>query len=839
MGSGGKVKAGYFTPQLRKHAPRCSSLVTGSAAAAVAATAETYAAAAAPAAGSGGGGGRSRRSNASVPAAAAAAASALSSAAAANAERQRAFAVAAEVAGRTEEAATLYLAELRQWLSLLAASAGDDAADARCVALELARAGEGVTRCYAQSGVQEESVVRVNKQVLRCVSAALGDGHPVAAGVKVHLGDSYTVYAKTYEAQRIASLGDPDTMNYDQTETEAWRRRLLVLAEERDAVVREACGYYSQAVVSYRVCATLSKGEPGGGGGGGRRCEGVLRRGSGGGDSECDGDGESVAAAAAAAAEVAEERGADVDANGVFGSHVAHCLAKIAEGNLLCEQEERADDFRTRAENAYDVFAELHADDEAAAAAAAAMTQQQPQHQQQGGGGVGEEECEGRFATMPYCGGFEYDASAASSCDEAPQGSCARVRALVEKMGGRLDPQRLLLCYDTWVPSVLDIHDVLRTPESTQEHFDRACERAPTFLGYLAVGDPRWAVLIRELPLLAFVGSVAVDAGSPCADMASAVVLVESPFAETIMRHTQARLEAYPHLRLYSDLTEREVAKCHGHDWERTPFPFRLPLLQAIKGSCEAAITLLLDFGAHPLACSPHDMASALPAAMECASLKIMKALLQHPAVTLDSDEHACELRVERVGVKVESEVTLCPLSEGKRRSCGYQGRLPFASLWELVMSQPAEKAQEWYVRHSDMLLTTLDALDTPDPLVEEAFAGLFRPFLLSALTRSNALGLDAAVTPALIHMATPEQRLELACVTQDAALAVALFRHGVDINAVHLGMRVAAHHIKAGNTDVLRYISEQASFDEGLLTKEELVKLDVLVDRWGANLLS
>ena len=701
----------------------------------------------------------------------------------ATADELRAFGVAAEADGDVAAGIAAYKDELRVRLTIfcdtVAGGYEQHSDEVTSCVLELARSSESLARMHAANGSPETEIVAISLRLLKCASAALHEDHPVVAGIKVHLGDSCMVFAKQCEAQRLSALRDPDSTQYDQTESDEWRRKLVQLVTERNGFVKDAHNYYTEAVVSYRVFAALSKPE--------------------------------------------EQR--DEDINGIFGSHVCHCLVKIAEGHALSDEGERALDYKVRAEHEYNIFSDRHCGDTINATSASAQCV---------------ESAVSDFSpTMPYCSGFEYSNVTTNPLEPTPPlGKLANISLLLSHMGvGADETDSLLYGNITFLPTVAEVLDTLATHEATLLHLRRAQELSPQFLTLLRnPKSDQWLRLLRQAPLLPFLARLEEEAEGDTPP----VILLESPYSEILSERCEESLSYYGHLRVYSSLSDREIAKYHGNDWEKKVGRFKIPLLEAIEGRNEAAVTTLLAMGVHPLACSPHDMRSALPTAIDVGDLSACKTLLQHKAITLEDEPHCYELASERVGVNIDCKVTTVPLAREKRRTLCAKTELPFPFLWEMVMSQPKEKVAKWYAENADMFLTKLNSKGTAAvALMKDAFGGygLLSPFLPDALRRIIALGLEE-LDEAALAMTTYNQKLELACKTNDLHLATVLFTI-VSVNSIWHGHPLVEYHIERGNLDIIRSINDHCDFDETLLSKEALLRLDQLVDRWGLNLLT
>lgn len=501
---------------------------------------------------------------------------------------------------------------------------------------------------------------------------------------------------------------------------------------------------------------------------------------------------------AAAAAGGSAAAAAGDAAEGEWAPHVAHCLARIGEGLALCHEptpgfpvDPRAAAFQLEALDVYRGHAEAPAPLTRPAAAAAA----------------------------PYCGGFEYD-PADFDARGADAGDGARVRALAARIGG-MAPDDVAARWNTWVPTCLEVEDAV-DDGAVDAALDAARRAAPGLLAaYVgAVEDPGDTVVF------------AAGARRP-------VVVHDSPYAAAMLRRTLPPPAHHPHLRLWTDLSDKEVAKCHGHDWEGRPRVVRVPLLDAVRGGDRALVTLLLDFGCDPRACSPHDMRTPLMVAVDAGDVDTAVLLLHHPLVTVDGDPPE-ELFARRRGAMWRGDVCRAPAAAGKAAVRHHGSQLPLGTLLSLVLRQPLAKALQWY---DDNHLLLLRRLLKDDAGGDAAAARCFADGAPLAARRQAALGhaLAAAddvgeMVPVLLRFVAAADKQRLACDTDDVALFTALLGDGaVDVNARLGGRLLCSHHIERGNAAIIQVLVEVPELDECLLTTQERKRLDEICHRWDA----
>eukprot|EP01063_Lacrimia_lanifica_P011494 TRINITY_DN18256_c0_g1_i1.p1 TRINITY_DN18256_c0_g1~~TRINITY_DN18256_c0_g1_i1.p1 ORF type:complete len:849 (+),score=311.31 TRINITY_DN18256_c0_g1_i1:45-2591(+) len=714
----------------------------------------------------------------------------------AKAQELRAFAVAFELEGEPARCLRCYKDEGRVWRQLLAAADPEDHDTLRAHVLELARASEGLARCWGVMD-NEAKVVETNRSALQVAAAVLDGNHPMIAGMKAHLGDSAIIFAKQCERARVSLLAEPEATNFDQNESELWRKRILSATQQRNDFADEAYEHYADAIMTFRVCAGLRGGE-------------VERP---------------PLQAAAAAGPVCD----DEDLNGPFGSHVAHCLAKISEGFLISERDELALDFSTRAEQQYWLYCDAY--DSLAPHASK------------------ESSVVGRGGTwdlgMPYLQGYDYDPAQLPHITEAaplPEAMGSHVEETLRKIGGVLDRSLMRNAYDTWTPSTDEVVDLLQKPEAVAPALAAAREVAHAFLDAINAKNPRWIHLLREHPLLAYLG--VVDVGAAGADdalpgLADALVLVESPVVEYVLEHIPQKLHHYPHLCCFSDLMPAEIARCHGLDWRRSPIGFRLPLLTAVRIKNTEAIDMLVSFDVNANAVSPHDMMNALGAAVDVGDVAIMKRLLQLDSILLEDGDGHVELEATRHPLTMSTTVKEVPLAPAKARRFGGKAghAMPQEQLWELIMCQPEHKVRQWYYERVDLFFELLGK----DPDATEhclaAFRGPLAGFAPSALKHALDRKLEPVYTP-LLTLVTQNDKIELIATTADL-LTATLLVEDVHPNTMYHGRPVVAYHLAKHHREIARYMSGRFSIDEQLLQPAEVEFLDQVVDKWGTCLLS
>lgn len=112
----------------------------------------------------------------------------------------------------------------------------------------------------------------------------------------------------------------------------------------------------------------------------------------------------------------------------------------------------------------------------------------------------------------------------------------------------------------------------------------------------------------------------------------------------TLGKYTFPQPRLSPHLHLWTNFSESQIAGHHGQDWTNTARAYKLPLLTLIRqhvrtdevASVDATMLLrrlVEECHVNPLSCSPHDMKTALHVAVECGHADVVQYLLNHQLV--------------------------------------------------------------------------------------------------------------------------------------------------------------------------------------------------------------
>ena len=277
-------------------------------------------------------------------------------------------------------------------------------------------------------------------------------------------------------------------------------------------------------------------------------------------------------------------------------------------------------------------------------------------------------------------------------------------------------------------------------------------------------------------------------------------VMCDNPFEDLLLPAMHPPLTHQPHLCLWTDLTDAEVAKLHGNDWERAPRPVLLPVLEAVRTRNVALLQAIVDTGVDLRCCSPHDMCPPLQLAAQQGAPDLLRILLPYcsavyaPPYTLEAK------RIEGV---YESVITQ-KASEGP--STLVSAMASAEGLLRLILDAPVAPAA-----FSDHLRPIMECLQWSGGDTFRTLFDVGGPHHTSAPGALQVL-LDLQNERAaleLLPFLTPNECIELLAGAPYINMLAFQVQFGPvqDLDTEKDGLPLIFHHIKSGHGDAVRFL--------------------------------